>query len=190
MDLLEFISEIGKLKDIVRRGWIVHSIENPESVSDHCFRVAVMAMLFSKELGLDSEKCIKMALIHDLGDVYTKNIARRPKQEQQVVSTKEKDKIEREATKKILSKLPKDFRKELSDLWEEFCEQKSEESILVQDLGRVETLLQVLEYKREKRTKNDLSEFFETYDPMTKTKAGKELFDKIKKDYEEEYKKI
>ncbi len=189
MDLLNFISEIGKLKDLERTGWVLNSVKKPESVSDHSFRLAIMAMLYSKKLGLDTEKCIKMALIHDMQEIYTRDIATKPKEKDQIVSNKEKAKLENQASVKLFSKLPNKFKQEMISLWSEFSEQKSKESLLIFDLDKIETLLQVLEYKKAKRTKEDLGEFFKTYEPLIKTKTGKELCKKIKQEYLKEIKK-
>ena len=90
MRLLNFVSEIGKLKDITRTGWELYSVNNPESVADHSFRLAVLSMLYAEKLKLDTEKCIKLALIHDMCEVYTKDIATRAKESDQTVNNKEK----------------------------------------------------------------------------------------------------
>ena len=45
----------------------------PESDSDHMHRCAVMAF-FCHEKGLDRDKCIKMALVHDLGEAIAGDI--------------------------------------------------------------------------------------------------------------------
>jgi len=40
---IKFLSELGKLKEMPRRGWVIRDIKNPESIADHTFRVAIMA---------------------------------------------------------------------------------------------------------------------------------------------------
>ena len=94
MGLLNFVSEIEKLKDITRTGWELYSVNNPESVADHSFCLAVLSMLYAEKLKLDTEKCIKLALIHDMCEVYTKDIATRAKESDQTVNNKEKIYIE------------------------------------------------------------------------------------------------
>src|SRR3989339_48599 len=69
--ILTFFTEIGKLKELKRRGWVLREIKNPESVADHIFRATLMAwVLGRKKRGLNIEKVMKMALIHDICEVY------------------------------------------------------------------------------------------------------------------------
>ncbi|MEM5772607.1 MAG: HD domain-containing protein [Candidatus Aenigmatarchaeota archaeon] len=68
-ELIEFFKTIGKLKKIERTGWVTNvGIENPESVAEHSFRSAVLCMIFSDIKKLDTEKMVRMALIHDLAE--------------------------------------------------------------------------------------------------------------------------
>lgn len=34
-DLVKFFHDIGTLKEIPRRGWVIRDIKNPESIADH-----------------------------------------------------------------------------------------------------------------------------------------------------------
>ena len=43
-------------------------MENPESVAEHSWRVAVIAYFFTKEEGLDPYKCATMAVFHDIAE--------------------------------------------------------------------------------------------------------------------------
>lgn len=183
MKLLDFVQEIGKLKDIERTGWKIYSVRNPESVSDHCFRTAMLALLYAKEAKLDVNKCVKMALIHDIQEVYTGDIATRAKESDQVVSNNKKKIIENKAMKKLLRKLPQNERKELYSLWSELEEQKTAEAKFVNDMDKIEMVLQALEYKKYKRTSKNLYEFFLTSEGRIETKKGRELFNKIRADY-------
>lgn len=183
MRLLDFVQEIGKLKDIERTGWKIYSVHHPESVSDHCFRTAMLALLYAKEAKLDVNKCVRMALIHDIHEVYTGDIATRPKESMQKFSNSRKREIENNAMKKLLQKLPQKERRELYSLWSELEGQKTAESRFVNDMDKIEMVLQALEYKKYKRTSKNLDEFFLTSESRIKTKKGKELFRKIKGEY-------
>jgi putative hydrolase of HD superfamily len=173
MDFLEFASEIGRLKEIKRTGWINKSVKNPESVADHSFRLAVLAMLYAEESNLNSEKCMKMALVHDMAEIYTGDIPRH-----------DKEKIEKEeqALKRLLEKLPDKMKKEITDLWEEFAAKKSKEAMLVSDLDKIEMLIQAVDYKKQRRAEN-MDEFFATTEEIIKTELGKELLKCLKAQY-------
>jgi putative hydrolase of HD superfamily len=181
MKYLSFLSEIGKLKDIERTGWKIYKVKNPESVADHSHRTAIMAMLYSKSLGLDEDKCVKMAIVHDLEEVYTGDIATRADEKNQTVNNVKKEKIEENAFNRLMKLL--DDKKEITELWQEYHECKTPEAKWVNDLDKIEMVLQALDYKKGKRTKEDLEEFFQTSGPRIKTKKGKELWNKIRKGY-------
>jgi len=70
--LFDFFYIVSELKKTPSKGWnekigIVHS----ELVSDHSFSAAFMAIVFSYLKKLDTEKMLKMALLHDLSESIT-----------------------------------------------------------------------------------------------------------------------
>lgn len=77
MDAKEFLSIIKvaeKLKCITRH--CDTSVGVRETVAEHSWRVALMAMLLEDEFSdIDINKVIKMCIIHDLGEAFTGDIA-------------------------------------------------------------------------------------------------------------------
>lgn len=73
MDKIERITNLGRfsgqLKDIVRKSWLKYPIDFPESNADHSFRVAFLSMILAEELGFDVDKCAKLAIIHEFGEI-------------------------------------------------------------------------------------------------------------------------
>jgi 5'-deoxynucleotidase YfbR-like HD superfamily hydrolase len=45
---LPFLHTIERLKNIPRAGWVRKGVRDPESVSDHMYRMAVICMLLPK----------------------------------------------------------------------------------------------------------------------------------------------
>ncbi|MBI1927725.1 HD domain-containing protein, partial [Candidatus Poribacteria bacterium] len=45
--VLNFIEEIGVLKNLPRTGWRFRGIKDAESVADHCYRVSLLSMLLA-----------------------------------------------------------------------------------------------------------------------------------------------
>uniref|UniRef100_H2Y8K8 HD domain-containing protein n=1 Tax=Ciona savignyi TaxID=51511 RepID=H2Y8K8_CIOSA len=43
--MIKFLSLVGQLKRTKRSGWVLRGVNEPESVSDHMYRMAVMAMV-------------------------------------------------------------------------------------------------------------------------------------------------
>ena len=91
-DIIELLHMIGKLKELKRTGWVLRKVPNPESVADHTFRVLIMALLLADKLNLDKNKCVQMALIHDISESITGDITPRDK-----ISKEEKHKLEKKA---------------------------------------------------------------------------------------------
>ena len=67
--ILDFFKTAANLKKISRQGWIDKlSISEPESVADHSYSMAVIGMVISDLENYNSEKIIKMVLLHDLAE--------------------------------------------------------------------------------------------------------------------------
>jgi putative hydrolase of HD superfamily len=183
MNLLDFAKKVRELKDLKRTGWVDRNVRDPESVADHSFMLAVLAYVYSKKLGLDPDKAVRMALIHDICEVYSGDIANRVRDEDQTVPDSEKRELEREGMKKIVSFLPKDLAKEIYDLWEEFEARKTKEAELVKDLDKLEMCMQALEYS--KKYKN-LEEFFEDCRLNIKTPEIIKVFEMIYREFQKQ----
>jgi len=141
--------QAGKLKEIKREGWLRVGIEQPENVACHSYRVAFLAMLIGDALNLDTEKMMKMALLHDLaeamiGDITPHDMARKEKMEKEEV-----------VMKKMLQGFEEYYR-----IWKEFVEGKIKEAEIMQQIDKLEMILQAHEYAA-KYGKEKLKEFLE-----------------------------
>lgn len=166
--ILQFLLKVGKLKRLPRRGWVLRKIKNPESVADHSFRLTVMAMILSNGGRLDREKLIKMALVHDLVEVFAGDttpyddlinqganqdeiVKRWPgySKEEKERRKKEKHQRELESLRKLVKGLPEKHRREIEVLWDEYESAKTREAVFVRQLDKIENLMQAVEYARE-----------------------------------------
>ncbi|HEY0089586.1 MAG TPA: HD domain-containing protein, partial [Candidatus Lokiarchaeia archaeon] len=153
--LLDFFSEIGELKMMPRRGWIFRRVKNPESISAHSFRLAIMGWIFGKRIpDLNTEKIIKLALVHDLTKVYAVDTIPYDKI---IIRKEDFKKIKKEifyrdyknesvALKKLDTNLPNYLKKELIICWDDFQKGLSKEGKFIRQVSRIENLLQALEY--------------------------------------------
>ena len=67
--IIDFFKIAANLKRVKRQGWIDKlSISSPESVADHSYSMALMGMVLSDLEDYDSEKIMKMILLHDLAE--------------------------------------------------------------------------------------------------------------------------
>ena len=169
---LDFFSEVGKLKEVPREGWHIYKVDKPETVSDHAYRVAMMALHYCKENTL---RCIGMALVHDLPEVITGDIAVRAIEKDQVMTYSEKEEKETAAAQELFASQP-----EMLLLWQEYQENKTPEAKFVHDLDKVEMVLQAWEYQSTNRTTENLEEFFQTSESRIQTEKGKELWNEIR----------
>ena len=68
----KFSEAVGKLKTLKRAGWTSHvGIKSSESVPEHSFRSAVLAMCIGDLANVDAEKLIRMLLLHDVQEALT-----------------------------------------------------------------------------------------------------------------------
>lgn len=182
MDVINFLHEAGKLKDLKRIGWLMRKVKDPESVADHSYRLALMVMIFGKKFKVDQEKALKMALIHDLPEAECGDIASRLKEEDQLYSNKEKARIERKALKKMVKGLKdKKLAEELVGLWEEMEKGESQEARLVKQLDKLECLLQTFEYEKQGRNGMNLQEFYDFAEERVFDRPLMGFIEKIKK---------
>ena len=156
-DLAGFIKYILKLKTVKRKGWIYNAkILNAESVADHTFSTCVLGMLFSDMLQLDTEKVMKMILIHDLAESIVGDYI--PGE----ISTSDKLKKENDAMHHILSYLPIDISSIYDNIWQEYQSGSTKESQLVKILDKLELLLQADIYLQNGYSKKNLKPFFDS----------------------------
>ncbi len=153
--IIEAYFEFVHLKQLYRQGWLQKGIssQNCESVAEHSFCVALLAMVLADEYSveLDTAKVIRMALIHDLGEIYAGDFTPADN-----IDKNDKYQLEKQSVVKVLEKLPNGSR--WIALWEEYEKAQSRESQFVRQLDRLEMALQASVY--EHQGNQDLSVFF------------------------------
>lgn len=172
--LIEFLIRAGELKRKDRKGWtVLHKIKNSESTADHTFRVALLAWTLGEKKGLNVKKLIKMALVHDLCEVYAedetpydpilpknKNIKEikeiikkrsRTQYSQKEREKKIKRKFEKEekGLNKLIADLSPSLKREIKNLWLDMEEGLSKEGKFLKQIDKMENLIQALEYWKE-----------------------------------------
>src|SRR5207247_1455028 len=66
LSLLDFFRTAGKLKSVRRQGWVDRGLPDAESVADHTFRAMVMAWALGRMAGLNTDRLLRIMLLHDL----------------------------------------------------------------------------------------------------------------------------
>jgi len=175
--ILDFLKTAANLKKISRQGWIDKlSIKNPESVADHSYSMAIIGMVISDLQNYDSEKIIKMILLHDLAE--SKIGDHTPEQ----LSKEKKNKLENNAFDEIIKDLPNLIKSQYLQIWQEYQENNSLESKIVHQIDKLEMAIQAKIYEKDGHSKDKLESFFESARIDITDPKLKELFTKIIKD--------
>ncbi|CAG5928171.1 unnamed protein product [Menidia menidia] len=155
-NMLQFMKLIGQLKRVPRTGWVYRKVKKPESVSDHMYRMAMMSLTITDPT-VDKDRCIRMALVHDMAECIVGDIAPTDN-----ISKAEKHRREEEAMRHLTSLLPEGLKQDIYALWEEYESQSSPEARLVKQFDLLEMILQAHEYEELEGTPGRLQEFFDS----------------------------
>ena len=174
--ILDFFKTAANLKKISRQGWIDKLLlDTPESVADHSYSMALMGMVISDLGNYNSEKIIKMVLLHDLAE--SKIGDHTPKQ----LSKEKKNKLENNAFNEIIKNLPDLIKSQYLQIWQEYQENTSLESKLVHQIDKLEMVLQANIYKKDGHSQEKLESFFKSAEIDITDPRLKELFTEIVK---------
>ena len=147
--LSNFFFQIANLKNTPRTGWKAKlKISNSESVADHTYMMSVMAMVLSDMKKMDTEKIIKMTVLHDwaeskIGDFTPDEI-----------TIEEKHELEEKAMSEILSELPDSLSQNYNTVWNDYITISSIESRFVHELDKLEMALQAKIYEKSVESEN------------------------------------
>ena len=155
--ILDFFNISAHLKDVPRQGWIDKlCINKPESVADHTFSMAMIGMIFSDLENYNTEKILKMILLHDLAESVVGD--KTPEQ----ISKEEKKILENKAIEKILSNLPLMVQNQYKELWKEYMMNESKEAKIIHQIDKLEMALQAKIYSNKGYSKEKIETFFKS----------------------------
>ncbi|KAL5704448.1 hypothetical protein ACHQM5_022878 [Ranunculus cassubicifolius] len=164
---IDFLTLCHRLKTTKRKGWINHGIKGPESIADHMYRMALMALIAGDLPSVNRERCIKLAIVHDIAEAIVGDIT-----PSDGVPKAEKSRMEQAALNEMCEVLGGGLRAdEIQELWAEYENNSSVEANLVKDFDKVEMILQALEYEMEHG--KVLDEFFLSTAGKFQTEIGK-----------------
>jgi putative hydrolase of HD superfamily len=143
-NLLALYTQVATLKLLPRTGWLQRGIPNPESVAEHTFGVATLALLIGDTIeGLDRGKLLAIALLHDMAEALLSDL---PASAKRFIGAEQKHSAEHRALEEMLARM--DNRAEYLALWEEYACGCSREARLIKGIDRIEMLAQALSYER------------------------------------------
>ena len=133
-EYLRILHTAEKLKDTPRH--CTTSGRRTESVAEHSWRTALMALLLRDELeDVDMRRVTDMCIVHDLGECFTGDIPTFQKTSSDRVT---EDGLLRE----WVSSLPAELSAELTELFDEMEAQQTKEAKVFKALDKLEALIQ------------------------------------------------
>jgi putative hydrolase of HD superfamily len=161
-------------------------------VADHSWGTALLCLVYADEAQVDASRAVEIAVVHDLAEAITGDIARRVDTDAQTRSDTEKARLEAEAMDRLIEGW--DGRR-VQDLWLEYEQKSSPEALFVRDMNLLDMCLQALKYEQNRRYEPEapnanfpdfprLDEFFATSQPRFSTAVGRRMFQDVKARYE------
>lgn len=164
--MLPMLQAIASLKMLPRSGWLLAGVAHPESVADHSWATAVLALtlvaLVNRDPAaqglaapLDAGRVAQIAVVHDLAEAVITDLPRRATQ---LLGQEVKHHAEERALVELSHELPEaDF----VALWREYSDLSTPEGRLVHDADKLEMVHQALAY--EGAGNQNLGEFWQEY---------------------------
>lgn len=137
-DLPAFLLHANHLKGVRRAGWVRNGVADAESVADHAWGVALLAVLLTPA-ELDRERVLALATVHDLAETITGDITPHDN-----ITPDDKRACEQGAMEKLSGLAGSE---ELQQLWREYSDGASAEARFVHELDALEMAAQAIAYE-------------------------------------------
>lgn len=151
--MLEVLQAAATLKMLPRTGWLLAGVAQPESVAEHTFATALLAMTLAEvvnrdpranglEEPLDAGRVVQIAVVHDLAESVITDLPHR--------ATKVLGKaVKHQAEAKVMQQLSRESATaNYEALWQEYSTLATPEGRLVHDADKLEMIYQALVYER------------------------------------------
>jgi putative hydrolase of HD superfamily len=135
---LQFLTEADKMKSILRQT-LLSDRSREETDAEHSWHFALMAMTLFEYVGfegVDINRAIKMALVHDLIEIYAGDTFA-----YDIKGNESKEAREKEAADRLFSLLPKEQGEKYRALWEEFDRMESPDAMYAAAIDRLQPFL-------------------------------------------------
>ncbi len=179
--LLTLLEHTNDLKHLPRMGWLFAGVADPESVAEHSFSAAVLALFLAESINetwsdedldgpLDVNRVVRLALIHDLAESMLTDL---PKRSADLLGADVKHDAEARAMTALLTGLPGGDGD--IELWREYDTASTVEARVVKDADKLEMVHQALRYSR--RGHANLDEFWQGH--RWYYRVSQRLFDQL-----------
>lgn len=140
--LLDLLLETQILDRVPRSGYFLRGVADPESIAEHSWHVAFLVWtLGAREPGLDLQRALGIALLHDLAEVRIGDL---PRTAARYFDEGAKARAEDNAMAEILAPLPPQSR----ELYAEYRDASSAEARFVKACDKLQLMIKVMVYER------------------------------------------
>lgn len=135
---LDFLIEVDKMKNILRQTLLMDK-SRQENDAEHSWHFALMALTlfeYNRLDNVDINRVIKMALLHDLVEIYAGDTFA-----YDVKGNEGKDAREAESADRLFAMLPDEQSAEFRSLWEEFDKMETPDAKYASAIDRLEPFI-------------------------------------------------
>ncbi len=135
-ECIAFIQRAENLKNTLRSA---HTSQGrQESAAEHSWRLCLLILVFARYFeGVDANKLLRLAVIHDLGEAVCGDIPAIAKPD-----LDKKSETERRGMCELCTGLPESIYSEMLALWDEYELAETLEAKIVKGLDKLETIMQ------------------------------------------------
>ena len=133
---LEFLAIADKMK-LIERQTLSPDNDRRENNAEHSWHFALMAMTLFEHCGIDGvnlDRVIKMAIVHDLVEIYAGDTPAHD-----IAANQDKEAREQAAADKLFAMLPSEQAAEYRQLWEEFDAMQTPDALYASAVDRLQS---------------------------------------------------
>lgn len=132
--------EVGTLKMLPRTGWFQCGVQRPESIAEHSFRTAYIAMVLAGLEGADPVRAAGLALVHDTQESRVGDI---PHLWRKYLTAASNEAV----TADQMNGLPAEVAEVFTGLVRDYEHDGSLEVLVAHEADKLECLIQAVEYR-------------------------------------------
>lgn len=174
--VLALLDKVNDLKQLPRTGWLLAGVSAPESIAEHSFATALLALLLGEAINsdwaahglsrpLDLDRVLRIALLHDLAESVLTDL---PRRSTAVFGRAAKYKAEAQITQQLFASMP--AGETYAAYGAEYAAAATSEAQVVHDADQLELVHQALRY--EARGQRNLDDFWQGHQWHYSTSAS------------------
>lgn len=159
LEILDLMMRVSALKQTARTGWNMkfppghtfqsRTVPEAESTADHSWGLAMFAFMVGTKLGLNIEKLVTMALVHDIAECITTDIVTATMGDEERKRVRAEKRILEDAAMREIFLPHGEFGERCYALWLEYEDGASEEARVLSQLDKLECAMQAVLYQEQ-----------------------------------------